>query len=333
MFRKHDLVTARIGTKRGHGHELGTHARLQRLDIGRAVDPDRLAATARCDKTKSDLKIRLFRALGRFNLDASRGTEPGFNAPTRLYPRLSASLRSNLATTALCVCIGLLSVGCVPSQATKPDNVADITNPMLDAAYSKDADAAFVMEPRKAVARGSGKVDFGLESASRRARDMAHWIVSSRDNRNMPFAIVDKVNAKVYVFSADGQLYGAAPVLLGLAKGDHSIPGIGNKPLSVIPPADRTTPAGRFVSTMGRNHKGKDILWLDYEQALSMHAVVKGTPRDRRAERLASPTSQDNRISFGCINVPVKFFEDVIQGNFTGAGGIVYILPEAKSVG
>ncbi|MEE4202896.1 MAG: hypothetical protein V2I45_04655 [Halieaceae bacterium] len=159
---------------------------------------------------------------------------------------------------------------------------------------------------------------------------MADWIVSSKDNLSLPFAIVDKVNAKVYVFEADGKLYGAAPVLLGLAKGDRSPPGIGDRPLSLIRPDERTTPAGRFLSTMGYNHKGKHILWLDHEQALSMHAVVKGTAKDRRAERLSSPTPLDNRISFGCINVPTEFFEEAIRGKFTGAGGVVYVLPETR---
>ena len=79
---------------------------------------------------------------------------------------------------------------------------------------------------------------------------------------------------------------------------------------------------------MGFNHKGKQTLWLDYEQALSMHAVIKGTPLERRAQRLASPTPLDNRISYGCINVPVPFFHEVIQSNFSGNGGIVYVLPE-----
>jgi hypothetical protein len=149
----------------------------------------------------------------------------------------------------------------------------------------------------------------------------------------MPFAIVDKVNAKVHAFDADGRPYGEAPVLLGLAKGDHSVPGIGNKSFSQIKPEERTTPAGRFEAKMGRNHKGKDILWLDYEQALSMHAVVKGVPRDRRAERLDSLTPLDNRISYGCINVPVPFFKSVIQDKFSNQGGVVYILPETGQFG
>jgi hypothetical protein len=201
---------------------------------------------------------------------------------------------------ALFLTIAFFSAGCVPSMATKPDN-----NPMLKVVHSEDA-----------------------ESASRRTKDMADWVVSSRDNRNKPFAIVDKVNAKVHAFGADGKPYGDAPVLLGLAKGDHSVPGIGNKTYAQITPEERTTPAGRFEAIMGMNHKGKEILWLDYEQALSMHAVIKGIPRDRRAQRLASPSPLDNRISYGCINVPVTYFKDVIQGNFSGNGGIVYILPE-----
>ncbi len=158
---------------------------------------------------------------------------------------------------------------------------------------------------------------------------MADWVVRSGDNENMPFAIIDKVNAKVYAFSADGQLYGTAPVLLGMAKGDTSIAGIGNKPLSQIPPSERTTPAGRFVSQIGRNHKGKEILWVDYDQSLSLHPVAN-VPGQRRPERLASLTSSDNRISWGCINVPKPFFKNVISDKFSGTYSVVYILPETK---
>jgi len=267
------------------------------------------------------------------NHAATRGRRYSLAGPTWAEHRRSSIRGVTVAGATICLFLAMLGAGCVPSQDTRADDVADMLNPMLNAAYSDDADVAFVMEPRTAIAHKSGRVNFASESASQRMRDMAHWIVSSKDNLGMPFAIIDKVNAKVYVFNEDGQLSGAAPVLLGLAKGDYSAPDIGNRPLSSIPPAERTTPAGRFVSTMGTNHKGKDILWLDYEQSLSMHAVVKGTPKDRRAERLASPTPLDNRISFGCINVPVDFFENTIQSNFSGNGGIVYILPETRAYG
>ena len=160
---------------------------------------------------------------------------------------------------------------------------------------------------------------------------MADWVVHSGDNRSMPFAIVDKTDAKVFVFDADGRLRGAAPALLGLARGDDAAPGIGSRALSSIRPEERTTPAGRFVAALDRNLKGKEILWVDYDGAVSMHPVVTSKPQERRLQRLATPTPLDNRISFGCINVPAKFFENVVRPAFTGTDGIVYVLPETRS--
>jgi hypothetical protein len=175
------------------------------------------------------------------------------------------------------------------------------------------------------------RADFQSEPFSSEARQIADWVVDSGDNKDKPFAIVDKVAAKVFVFEPDGHLRGAAPALLGIAKGDHNAPGIGERELSAIRLQDRTTPAGRFVATMGFNNKGKDILWVDYDSALSMHRVINTRPQDRRPHRLATPTPLDNRISFGCINVPIKFFDTVVSPTFTGKEGIVYILPETKS--
>jgi hypothetical protein len=172
---------------------------------------------------------------------------------------------------------------------------------------------------------------FEHEKASRDARFMADWVVDSGDSRGMPFAIVDKKDAKVFVFDADGRLRGAAPALLGLAVGDDAVPGIGNRPLSTILPAERTTPAGRFVATLDFNLKGKAILWVDYAGAVSMHPVVTANAAERRLQRMATPTPLDNRISYGCINVPANFFTTVVRPTFTGTSGIVYVLPETKS--
>ena len=160
---------------------------------------------------------------------------------------------------------------------------------------------------------------------------MADWVVDSGDNRNMPFVIVDKAQAKVFVFKADGQLRGAAPALLGLAIGDDSVPGIGERKLSDIRPEERTTPAGRFVASLDHNLQGKEILWVDYDTAISLHGVVTSQPEERRAQRLATPSPLDNRISYGCINVPVRFYEKVVSPTFTGTNGIVYVLPETRT--
>jgi hypothetical protein len=160
---------------------------------------------------------------------------------------------------------------------------------------------------------------------------VADWVVDSGDNHGMPFVIVDKMDAKVFVFDADGQLRGAAPALLGLARGDDSIPGIGDRMLSDVRPDERTTPAGRFLASLGYNFDNKDVLWVDYDDAVSLHRVVTNNPTERRLQRLATSTPLDNRISYGCINVPAKFFDNVVIPAFAGTSGIVYVLPETRS--
>ena len=179
--------------------------------------------------------------------------------------------------------------------------------------------------------RHAKRANFAGEHASASARHVADWVVDAADNRNLPFVIVDKTNAKVFVFDARGQLRGAAPALLGLAKGDDSVPGIGNRALSSIRPEERTTPAGRFVATLGSRTSGEEILWVDYADSISMHRVINTNPKERRPQRLATATPLDNRISYGCINVPAKFYDNVVSPAFTGTNGIVYILPETKS--
>jgi hypothetical protein len=173
--------------------------------------------------------------------------------------------------------------------------------------------------------------DFRDEVASDDARHVADWVVSSGDNRGMPFVIIDKVQAKVFVFDRVGRLRGATLALLGKARGDDSAPGIGNEKLSSMRPEDQTTPAGRFVASLG-DYRNVPILWVDYGLALSLHRVVRGNPGDHRLARLATTATLDKRISHGCINVPVKFFDDIVLETFNGTSGIVYILPEIKTI-
>jgi hypothetical protein len=174
-----------------------------------------------------------------------------------------------------------------------------------------------------------GKADFRGEIASGMTQQIANWVVASYDNRALPFLIVDKIGAKVFVFDRAGRLTGAAPALLGLGRGDDTVPGIGQRKLATIKPVERTTPAGRFVAALGEDFD-QDILWIDYNISLSLHRVIIGNPADRRHARLASSTTADNRISYGCINVPATFYDNVVAPAFRGTVGIVYILPETK---
>ena len=176
------------------------------------------------------------------------------------------------------------------------------------------------------------ELDFAGEQATVDARRLAQWVVASADNGTQPFVILDKKEARVFVFAAAGRLLGATPVLLGFAQGDDTVPGIGNRPIDAVRPEERTTPAGRFVSVPGRNTLDEEVLWVDYGAAVSMHRVRLTHPAERRAERLASPSAADNRISYGCINLPVPFFEQVLWPHLRGGKGVVYVLPETKSL-
>lgn len=176
----------------------------------------------------------------------------------------------------------------------------------------------------------AAKADFGAEPASADARHVADWAVHAGDAAGLPFIVVDKVQARLFVFDRQGRLLGASSALLGSAPGDASVPGIGTRKLSSIRPEERTTPAGRFVASIDRSLAGEDILWVDYDAAIALHRVIATQPAERRLQRLESRMPADRRITYGCINVPVNFFERVVAPAFRGGGGIVYVLPEGR---
>jgi hypothetical protein len=170
--------------------------------------------------------------------------------------------------------------------------------------------------------------DFLREQPSVEARQVADWVLDSADHAGAPFVIVDKVRSRVFVFDGAGGLRGAAPALVGLATGDESVPGIGQRPLAGIRPEERTTPAGRFASSLALSLRGDEILWVDYDSGVALHPVAVGVPAERRLQRLASPRDADHRITYGCINVPAAFFHAVVAPLFRDRPGVVYVLPE-----
>jgi hypothetical protein len=166
--------------------------------------------------------------------------------------------------------------------------------------------------------------------------DMANrliaWVAAAHDNGTRPYAVIDKPAATLYLFSGNGTFLGETPVLLGIGVGDDSSPGIGAKKLEEIGPAERTTPAGRFVAKFGRAFGRQQVLWVDYANAVAIHAVITTHKKERRVERLLSPGVDDNRISFGCINVGTRFYTGKLKPMFEKKGGIVYILPDVKTL-
>ncbi len=175
------------------------------------------------------------------------------------------------------------------------------------------------------------QADFGREQPPPEVRQVAGWSLHTGDNAGRSVVVVDKQQARAWVLGPQGQLRGTAPVLLGLARGDHTVPGIGDRPLSQIRPDERTTPAGRFIAEQGLNASGEDVVWVDYASAVSMHRVRTAVKAERRLQRLDTPTPQDNRISYGCINLPRAFYEQVLLPAVRGGrGAVVYVLPETR---
>lgn len=172
--------------------------------------------------------------------------------------------------------------------------------------------------------------DFAGRTPSRDARQMANWIVAAADNQRKSFIIIDKQEARVYVFDPQGHLQADAPALLGQTHGDDSAPGIGDKPIADVTPDERTTPAGRFVAELGESaSRREDVVWIDYNAAVSMHRVLQVPAR---LKALASPTKDDNRMSYGCVNLPPWFYETAVRPAVQRTGAVVYVLPETRSL-
>lgn len=175
--------------------------------------------------------------------------------------------------------------------------------------------------------------DFAGQRLSFDIRQTAHRALALGDTQGLPFAIVDKKNALLAVFDAAGRLVGQTPVLLGSAVGDTYFPELNKRDLNQLLAHERTTPAGRFVAEPGRNLQGEAVVWVDYGSAFAIHRLRPSPARERRAERLASATPDDNRISLGCVVTPVAFYEQVVAPLLGQSRAVVYVLPDSAFSG
>ena len=173
--------------------------------------------------------------------------------------------------------------------------------------------AGFALSAPAGAQSAEAEVEAPPEARSDAATRVANWIAYSGDNGAFPYMIIDKNAATVFLFDAQGKSIGQAPVLIGVAPGDEASPGVGNKDLSKIGPAERTTPAGRYLAKFGRAAGNQHVLWVDYYTSVALHPVVTSNRRERRRERLLTPAADDNRITFGCINVPPTFYSQSIR--------------------
>ena len=175
------------------------------------------------------------------------------------------------------------------------------------------------------------RADFRGIATAPDVRHVADWAVDSRDHEGLPFLVIDKREARVYAFTADGRLIGAAPILLGRAIGDEFAPGVIDMDMYETSAWQRITPAGRFRAEQYRKPNGSWILWVDYDSAIALHKVLTNNHAEERPARLGASDPNQRRITYGCINVPVDFYERVIHPTFRRSEGIVYVLPETRA--
>lgn len=192
---------------------------------------------------------------------------------------------------------------------------------------------AALMLPCGLGVAGAAGLDFKGRAVSADVRQLAEWIDETGDARGQPVAIVDKKAARLYVFDKKHRLVGSSAVILGQTRGDHTVAGVGQRAqIGRVGLHERTTPAGRFESMPGRTLSGEDNVWLDYDAALAIHRLRPGPGHAARLAGLKTDTADDNRGSWGCVVVPVEFYERVVQRQLGQARGVVYVLPEVRSI-
>jgi len=136
-----------------------------------------------------------------------------------------------------------------------------------------------------------------------------------------PFILVDKPTATAYIFNKDGVLQKSFPVVLGAAIGDSANQADVN---STRPGKYATTPAGRYNLKYGGgseedyiNYHNKAYYLTDSKtgklakNGVSLHIVYQGE-LEKRTKALNTPTPNDNRLSWGCVNVDEKIWDESI---------------------
>ena len=143
------------------------------------------------------------------------------------------------------------------------------------------------------------------------------------------FMVADKPNGMLHIFKEDGSHALSDPTLYGKDKGDVLAA------VSSLEGGAKITPAGKFtMKESPSDYAGKTSLILvesqDYSGYIAVHAADTSTPSERRLERLETPTTEDNRISYGCINTKHETFLKEIKPNITKLdGGLIFVLPDA----
>jgi hypothetical protein len=154
---------------------------------------------------------------------------------------------------------------------------------------------------------------YAQSTADRNSRievsDQTQFAIDYYSSRGVRLGFVlDKANAKMVIFE-NGQAIAQSPTLYGRGEGGDERP------------EAKATPEGTFnlellIHPDYDRWYGGSLIVFEYRNptlALAIHITYQGNPAERRDQRLATPTPDDNNISNGCINVPIDFYNQLID--------------------
>jgi hypothetical protein len=142
------------------------------------------------------------------------------------------------------------------------------------------------------------------------------------------FMVADKPNGMMHIFKEDGSHALSDPTLYGKDKGDVM------EAVSSLEGGAKITPAGKFtLQSKPSEYAGKQMLVLveskDSTGYIAIHAADTSDLSENRLGRLDTPTAEDNRVSYGCINTKHDTFVNKIVPNIDSLdGGLIFVLPE-----
>ena len=150
-------------------------------------------------------------------------------------------------------------------------------------------------------------------------------IVGQNDNQGKQFIVADKQAGTLTMYTASGQQITSTPALFGKTAGDSV--------------SSKNTPSGRFetkqanVRTEGYGGSAQVLTQNGQNLQLggstyAIHRVYTKYASENRQGRLDTPTATDNRISLGCINVPVDFYDTYLNSD---QDTVVYVMPETDA--
>ncbi|MFH1201167.1 MAG: L,D-transpeptidase family protein [bacterium] len=184
---------------------------------------------------------------------------------------------------------------------------------------------------KKNIPEQLSKKNFSLETYKKLPTN-AKNIYLYAINLASDYVIIDKPTATMYVIGQDKKLRGSFPVLLGKTKGEMP-----NKadPDSDDAGAQATTPAGKYKLSYKKiatsdflEYKGK-IFSIYGSDDLGLHMTYPKEHK-KRTEALNTPTTDDNRMTYGCINVSEENFQKYLIS--INENALLFITPDNENL-